>query len=199
MSALSRRFIVAWVALAGLLVPLTGCPGDLADILDELDLEDIELRITSNVAPLQQQDPRLIVLPQPVLDRGDTVIINNNVVIVNDVQQDVIIAELPDSLLLGFENITGFDAYIRYLVDGVEQGIFVFDGETLLLDYPCAETVDLLSEEHFDVFTGELVEAFDLSDFLFDLGFDFECGDAFIITFAPEDIGTRVELIDLLE
>ena len=146
---------------------------------------------------MQAVDPRVAVLPTD-LDESD-IIINNNVVVVNNVQQDLIVEELPDTTLLGFENITGFDAHITYLADGVLQGILVFDGETLLLDYPCLSDVELIAEEHFDVVTGVLVESFDLQGFIFFNPDDFLCGDALILTFDPVEIFVEATPIDLLE
>ena len=61
-----------------------GCP-DLEDIIDELDLDDIELRINSNINQLQTSDPRFVDLPPALDSRGDTIIINNNVTIINNI------------------------------------------------------------------------------------------------------------------
>lgn len=169
---------------------------DLEDILDELD--DIEFRIGNEVDIIQTEDPRFINLPPPLIDSGDTIIINNDVTIINDIHEDIIIDELPDQTILGFENLTGLDGYYQYLADGVLQGIFVFDGESLLLDYPCLSDVELLSEDYFDPFTGELVESFDDSGSLFVNPFDFECGDLFLFTFDIDGVFAGVEPIDLL-
>lgn len=177
-----------------------GCPSsdDIEDILDELDLDDIELKIESNVNEIQVEDPRFIQLPDELDNRGDTIIINNNVTIINDIQQDVIIEELPDVTMIGFENLTDFDGYYQYFVDGDLQGIFVFSGETLLLQYPCLSDIELVSEEYFDPFTGVLEDSFDLDNAFFQRPVDFDCGDAFIVTFTNDDVSVDAVAIDLL-
>lgn len=191
------RWAAAIVAVA-MLFPVGGGCGfgeGIADILDELD--DIEFRINDSVDVIQTVDPRFAPLPSG-LSSSDTIIIDNSVTVVNNVREDIIIAEIPNSLLLGFENLTGFDIYIQYFADNTLQGVLVFDGETLLLDYPCLFSVELISEDDFDVFTGELVDSFDLSGGLFEEGFDYFCGDALIITFEFDQITTFVDVIDLL-
>lgn len=190
-----RHRLGAGILLCVSLLLPGGCP-DFDDLEDLL--EDIELEIDAAVAPIQTQDPRFVPLPQPLVDSGDTVIINNNVTVVNDISEQLVYEELPDITLLGFENLVGLDAYYRYLVDGELQEVFVFAGETLLLEYPCLNDVELISEDYFD-FDGFFVEGFDLSGAFFENPFDFECGDAFIITFTPDDISIDVERIDLLD
>ncbi|MBL8880495.1 MAG: hypothetical protein JNG88_15390 [Phycisphaerales bacterium] len=183
--------------IASLPILLGGCPSadDIEDILDELDLDDIELRIDANVDQIQIEDPRFVELPD---DLNETVIINNNVTIINNIQEDIVIEELPDVTLLGFENLTGFDGYYQYFVDGDLQGIFVFDGETLLLEYPCLTDIELASEEYFDPFTGVLEESFEIDNAFFERPADFDCGDAFIVTFTDIDISVDALAIDLL-
>jgi hypothetical protein len=175
-----------------------GCP-DLEDIIDELDLDDIELRINSNINQLQTSDPRFVNLPPALDSRGDTIIINNNVTIINNIREDIVIEELPDVTLVGFENLTGFDGYYQYFVDGDLQGVFVFDGETLLLEYPCLTEIELISEEYFDPFTGILEESFELDNAVFFRPVDFDCGDAFIITFTADDVTVDSLAINLLD
>lgn len=183
------RVIVAVLTLFS----ASGCisSDDLKDLIDSLD--DIEVQINGQVNNLQAEDPRTVVLPPAVVQGGDTVIINNDVTIINDVRTDVVVEELPDSLLLGFENLTGYDIYIQYYADNDLQGIFVYDGETLLLDYPCLGSVEIVSEDDFDPFSGVLVDSYDLSGF-FSNPEDFECGDAFIMTFDFDSITAGVSL-----
>lgn len=183
--------------LALLPICFGGCP-NLEDILDELDLDDIELRINSNINQLQTVDPRFVDLP-PILDgSNNTIIINENVTIINNIREDIVIEELPDVTLLGFENLTGFDGYYQYFVDGDLQGIFVFNGETLLLEYPCLAEIELISEEYFDPFTGILEESFELDNAVFFRPVDFDCGDAFIITFSEDNVSVDSLAISLL-
>jgi hypothetical protein len=179
-----------------------GCldPDELEDILDEIDLEELEIRIGNEVNQFQERDPRDIDdLPVDLVESGDTIIINNNVTIVNNFEEDLIVEELPDITLLGFENDTGFDGYYEYFVDGDFQGILVFDGETLLLEYPCLADVELVGETYFEVDTGIEAESFDIVDGLFLNPEDFFCGEALIFTFDQDGIIAGVEAIDLLE
>lgn len=181
------RASVAAVGMLGMVLAL-GCIrlGDIDDFLD--DLERIEFRIFEQVNVIQQEDPRDIVLP-PTLNQ--TVIIDNSVTVINNIPQQIIVEELPNITIIGFENLTGFDGYYQYLADGVLQGVYVFDGEALLLEYPCLVEIELLSEDYFDPFDGAFIEGFDLFDAVFFNPFDFECGDAFIFTF--DDFGIAVE------
>lgn len=191
-----RRTQIGWILAltGGVLLPLAGCPGaDLEDVL-----EDVEIKIFNEVDELQVEDPRAVALPADAGPRGDTVIVNNNVVVVNNIQEDLIVEELPDITLLGFENLSGLDAFFTYAVDGEVQEVFVFDGETLLLDYFCLGEVELLAEDYYD-FDGFFVEGFDIFDGLFLNPEDFLCGEALIFTFDASGIFATVEPIDLLE
>ncbi|MFO0838670.1 MAG: hypothetical protein U1D55_09070 [Phycisphaerae bacterium] len=188
-----RSGVVGVIGLG--LLTLGGCPSgsDIGDILDNL-----EIKIKNEVNNIQVQDPRAVTLPSAATG---PVFINNDVTFVNDVSTDLVVAELPDITLIGFENLTGLDGYYRYLADGVLQGIYVFDGETLLLDYPCLTEIELLSEEYFDPSTGVLVDAFDLEGAVFSngVGLDFQCGDAFIMSFDADGIVAGATPIDLLQ
>lgn len=185
------------IAIGGLLaVVCGGCPVDIEDVLDELD--DLELNLNRTVNVIQQEDPRDVVLPVGLEDRGNTIIINNNVTVVNNVQEDLVVEVLPTINLLGFENLTGSDIYLTYAVDGDVQGILVYDGETLLLEYDCFEFVEMISEEDFDPFTGLFLDEFDLVGVDFVSGFDFFCGEALIITVDPFTLTASAETIDLL-
>lgn len=174
------------------------CDIDLDDLLD--DLENIEININNSVNEVQVRDPRDpgTTLPNGFNNSGDTIIIAPGATIITDPSTQLVVEELPDITLLGFENITGFDIYIQYLVEGELQGILVFDGETILIEYPCLFDIELVSEDDFDPFSGELVDSFDLTGIFFENPFDFECGDALIITIDPIEIQASVELIDLV-
>lgn len=175
----------------------TGCTLDVNSALDALS--QIEEALTSEVDSIQLEDPRDANLPVGLVEQGDTIIIDNSVTVVNNVSEDLVIEELPDITLLGFENITGADIYLQYLVDGELQGVLVFDGETLLLEYPCLDEVEILSEQDFDPETGVLIVEFDLSGSIFLNGFDFYCGEALIITIDPFSLTASAEAIDLVE
>ena len=90
------------------------------------------------------------------------------------------------------------DIYIKYFADGELQGVYVYDGEALLLEYPCLTVIELLSEDDVDPNTGVLVDSFDLAGADFVNPDDFACGDAFILNFDPFSINVRSEVVALL-
>lgn len=185
----------------GLLPVLTACNTDLNDLIDRFtdpDIARIEGRFGDRGSRLQQQDPRNLVLPNELANRGDTVVINNQVTVINNFQEDVVVVEVPDSVWLVFDNLTGDDIYVEYLADNAPQSVFVLDGDTLILEYPCLATIDLLSEEHFDVFTGASVDFFNL-DVPLDRGPNFECGEALLFSFEPDGVFVEPDVIDLLD
>ncbi len=184
---------LSFAALVGLAPIGCGVQVDGVQIGDLL--ADIDLQLNSSVDRIQTRDPRTIVLPPTIVDRGDTILIEEDVDIIISVEEQLVIEELPDITLLGFENLTGFDIYLTYLADGVVQEVFVFDGETLLLEYPCLDAVQLLTEEDYDAFN-EFVQSFDLEADYFNPE-DFFCGEALILTLDPFDVSASIVIIDL--
>jgi hypothetical protein len=75
---------------------------------------------------------------------------------------------------------------------------YVYDGEALLLDYPCLDVIELISEDDVDPVSGLLVDSFDLTGDNYFNPDDFFCGDAFILNFDPFSISARAEVINLL-
>ncbi|MCG3128083.1 MAG: hypothetical protein CHACPFDD_02957 [Phycisphaerae bacterium] len=182
------------LALAAIFTAPAGCidADELEDLIDEVgdELEDL-------FDEIQESDPRLILLPDEAVDRGNTVIIQQDVEIITVVNEQITVEELPDLTLLAFENLSGADLYVRYSVDGVVQAVFIFDGETLLLDYECLDEVELIRQEEFDPFTGVFIDGFDLLDGLFLNDVDFICGDALIFTFDEFGPTATVEPVEL--
>lgn len=181
---------------AGVLIVLAlaiqgGCPIRIDNLLAE-----ISTAINDSVDSLQTEDWEDLDVAG-LEEQGDTVVINQNVTVITNVEEDLVVEELPDINLIGFENLTGFDIFVRYLADADEQGVLVYDGETLLLEYPCLGSIELLSEDDFDIYTGEFVQGFDIVGSLFLNPEDFLCGDAIILTFDPDGIVQNIELIDL--
>lgn len=162
---------------------------------NEIEIDDVDIAALLDAVGLIQTRPQE--LPDVLLNQGDTILINTNVTIINNPAVDIVPAELPNLTVLGFENDTDWDIYIRYLADDELQGIYVYQGEALLLGYPCLEVVELLSEDDIDPFTGELVDSFDLTGANFFNPEDFFCGDALILTFDPFSVTASVELVDL--
>lgn len=195
------QWTARWGACAAILASVAGCPSsdDIEDIIDELD--DIEIEIEQNVNEIQTIIPADDDFPDVLIqDVGpDVIIIEDNATIITDVQETIIIEELPDITIVGFENVTFFDAYYEYFVNGVYQAIFVFSGETLLIEYPCLDDIEIVSEQYFDIDTGLLVDSFELDGAVFFNPEDFGCGDAFIVSFSEEDIVVDTVAIDLLD
>ncbi|HKQ47156.1 MAG TPA: hypothetical protein VJZ71_03690 [Phycisphaerae bacterium] len=162
---------------------------------NEIEIDDVDITALLDAVGLIQTRPQE--LPPVLVNQGDTIIINTNVTIINNPAVDIIPAELPNLTVLGFENDTDWDIYIRYLADGELQGIYVYQGEALLLGYPCLEEVALLSEDDIDPVTGALVDSFDLTGADFFNPEDFLCGDALILNFDPSSVSASAEVVDL--
>jgi len=188
--------LAANIALVGLV--MGGCnitvnvpTGD--DGLSEAGVEQLH-----TAAPIvQTEDPRHVPLPETLVGQGDTIIVDQSVNVIVNIDEELPVIDLPDSTVLGFDNQTGYDIYIQYYADDEFQGVYVFDGETLLLDYPCLTVVELVSEDDIDPFTGELVDSFVLSDVYLNPD-DFICGDALVLTFDAFTTEIIVEYIYLL-
>jgi len=196
--------VCPWLALVGLLT--AGCTIDL-----QLDTSDDSAtdhptdgttvggvtRLEQTVETIQTTDPRSIELPEPLVVTGQVVIIDQSVTVIIDPEEELVVEELPDRTVLGFDNQTGYDLYLRYLADGELQGVYVYDGETLLLEYPCLDVIELLSEDDIDPVTGWLVDSIELSD-VFVNPDHFECGDALVIEFYWDQLEISIELVELL-
>lgn len=187
--------IVVGISIA-LMTGAVGCSIELDDFLD--DLEVLEITIGDSVGTIQTDDPRSTPLPSGLIGQQETIIIHEDVIIITDISEDLVIETLPDMTLLGFQNFTGWDIFLEYAVDGEIQAVLVYDGETLLLEYPCLFLIELLEEQDFDPFTGEFVGSFDLSGSFFENPFDFECGDALILTIDEVSVVAQPERINLV-
>lgn len=192
-----KKHLLAMSIVLAIVPFTTACNTDLADLLDELDLDNIEIIIGNAINTPQTVDPRDVAPPSGFGPRGNSINVEPDVIFVDDISTDLAGVNLPDITLLGFENITGFDIYLEYTVDGVDQTMLVYDGETVLLDYPCIFDLELLTEEDYVPDSGDFVQAFDLTGSIFLNPDDFICGDAFIITFDPTAIEAGVEVINL--
>ncbi|MDX2198049.1 MAG: hypothetical protein SF069_03655 [Phycisphaerae bacterium] len=192
------------LTLATALVPV-GCVDldgdDLEDIVEEIaDLFDDSIGPTTFIAAEPTVFP-----PALVATRPDPVIINNNVTIINDFREDIVVDVVDDINIFVFENATGLDGFYVFLVDGIEQSIFVetpLDGSlsgSLVLEYPCVGSIELLIEEYYDPITGELLDSFDIVDGFFENGFDFFCGEALIFTFDSQGVFAEPTPIDFAE
>jgi len=188
-----RAGALALVALGGL---LAGCSTGIGEgVLDVLAA--LELDIGDRVTVIQDHDPRMGPLPAGLVGREETIIIADDADVIISITEQLVVEELPNITLLGIENDTGYDIYVRYAVDGAVQGVLVYEGETLLLEYPCLDAIELLSEEDFDPFTGAFVEEFDLTGIEFLNGLDFFCGEAVIVNIDPFGVDATIETVDL--
>lgn len=160
-----------------------------------IDTGDIFTRLIDAVGVIQTRPQAL---PPVLVQQGDSILIDASVTIIVNPAQDLVVVELPNRTVLGFENDTGWDIYIKYFADGELQGVYVYDGEALLLEYPCLTVIELVSENDVDPYTGLLVDSFDLTGDDFFNPDDFMCGDAFILNFDPFSINARAEVLDLL-
>jgi hypothetical protein len=151
--------------------------------------------LLANAVGLIQTRPQE--LPPVLVQEGDTILIDASATIIVNPAQDIALAELPDLTVLGFENDTDWDMYIKYYADGELQGIYVYQGEALLIQYPCLTEVALISEDDIDPATGGLVGSFDLTGSDFFNPDDFFCGDALILTFDPFSVTARAEVVNL--
>lgn len=164
---------------------------------DDDDLGGLEA-LAADIEVVQEEDPRDVELPEALVEAGTTVIINADVDIVINIEEQVVVEELPDALLVGFENLTGYDIYVQYYADDELQGALVYDGETLLLDYWCLASLELVAEDDLDPLTGLMVESWEL-DALYLNPDDFLCGDALVFVFDPVGIELTYEVYDLVE
>ncbi len=173
---------------------LSGLIGDSGGSSNDGDIG----RLAGAVGTVQTEDPRDEALPESLAAEGDTIVIDTNVDVIVDIEEDLTIIELPNSTVVGFDNQTGLDIYVRFLADGELQGVLVFADETLLLDYPCLGEIVLLSEDDIDPPTGIVVDSFELGE-VYSNPEDFICGDAVIFPFEAETVEIIVEYIDLVD
>ena len=173
--AAAAPVIVLFLLSAGCVIRV---PSELADLADSID---------ALVGVIQDEDPRDIDLAGDDDDRFD-VELDDDAEFIDDIEEDLDLDDLDDIVLLGFENLTGFDLFIGFNIDDEFQGIFVLNGETLLLEYDCFDELELLFEDDFEPETGVFIEEFDLLDSLFEIEVDYECGDALIVTFDLDKI-----------
>lgn len=184
------RYLKYIIASCLSLTLVAGCPDEL-----NISIEDVAARLNGAIGNIQTRPQTL---PSVLVQEGDTILIDASVTIINNPLLDIEVADLPDVTLLGFENDTGWDIFITYYADDEFQGVYVYDGETLLLEYPCLLVVELIGEDDVDPDTGILVDSFDLTGVNFFNPDDFYCGDALILTFDPFFIDGRAEVVDLL-
>jgi hypothetical protein len=187
------RSTLGVLCLAILALPgAVGCQTDLTEFLQAL--QSIEININGAVNQLQTRDPRD---PDFMVPGGKNLMITEGVDLITDPSDQLDPEGFDDVLLIGFENTSGNDMYIEYTVDDEFQSIFVFDGETVLLEYPCASSLEVTLEEDYDPLTFTLVNMLDWTGTMFASPDDFDCASALIITMDGASVNAEPELIDL--
>ncbi len=181
------------VGLGLVAINIGGCPGTVAVVRQGIR------QLENTIVAVQTVNPLDIVLPDTLVTLDDSVVLAPNVVVVADIQTQLVGVDLSGDTVLGFVNDSGSDLFIEFLADGVVQDVFVLDGDTLLLDFPCLTQIDLLSDIELDPVTGDVLATLDLTgDTLFNPG-DFLCGDAVLLTFSPDAVSIGLDVIDLLQ
>lgn len=188
------RTIVAFLGLAGFVMPgAVGCQTDLTELLSKL--ESITININTNVNQLQDRDPRD---PNFELPDGAEIDIDDGVDFITDPGDQLDPETLDDTLLIGFENLTENDIYVEYSVDDMPQAVYIFGGETVLLEYPCSNSFEVSYEYDYDPTTFESVGELDWSGTTFTNPEDFQCGNGAILSFDGVTVSTELEIIDLV-
>lgn len=144
-------------AAAGGLLSIAGCPtADLEQLINTAS--DAVNRTIDN---LQEQDILNVAGPAGAQVAGLNVQLGEDVTVITDPAEGLEDIAGANATLLAFQNDTGNDMYLRYVVNGREETVLVFAGETSLLRYPCIRRVLLLAEWDFDPETGEFVRGFE--------------------------------------
>lgn len=181
----------------------TGCTGLFdSDDLEDL-LEEAAESVNAVIDNLQERSP--FVVPERVDLASAGVIVDgtSNTILIDDFAADVPADALLDSTFVAFTNDTGFDIVVEYrVVIGAtifDDAVFVYDLETVMLSYPCADFVSVLAEYDFDPVTGEFIQEFSFSNLTKARWFDFECSDLLEFVFTPEFVDTTVSIVDLVQ
>ncbi len=190
---MKKRMLSSMVAL-GLVAGVgnTGCNTDLTALVQELGNFDFS-GLLGAVGQLQSVDPRGpgVMLPD---DREVNVIEGAN--FITDFENQLGPQGFEDSVLVGFENVSDADMFIEYTVGDMPQALFVFDGEALFFEYPCADSIAVTRFESYDPDTFDLLDEQDLADTTFAAEDDFECGDVLFLEFDGTDV-TQVDDLDI--
>ncbi|RMF83825.1 MAG: hypothetical protein D6744_04010 [Planctomycetota bacterium] len=154
-----NRAIVGGVAVAAASVlSLAGCPTAGLEQLINTAADAVNRTIDN----LQETDIRSLLGPTGAHGAGLDVELIDEVEVITNPEVDLRDFNEKDGTLLAFENNTAFNMFVRYVVDGHPQSVFVFAGETSVLKYPCVRRVVLLAEWDFDPQTEEFVGGYDL-------------------------------------
>jgi hypothetical protein len=171
------------------------CPNATVNIELDQAVENIDRSVTT----IQETDVTTIDVPEAAVERDDVVVVEETAIVITNVREDFIVRPVEDFLVLGFDNQTGRDIFVDYEVDGDFQSVFVFDNETVLIEYNCILEVHLLGEDDYDPFTDEFIESFDLADFFYFEGEDYDCGDLLVLTIDPRGVAPDASPVPIFD
>jgi hypothetical protein len=175
---------------------IDGCAGTATNGGGTSPPSQVTAGLTAAIEVFQVEDTRFIALPEAAVQRGDVILVDPDVVQITTVEE-LVVNPLPDVTVLGLKNRSGFDAFFRYVVDGEPQAVFVFDQETLVLQYPCLQTIEFLSQEEFEPVTGAFAGSFPASLVELSNPTGFSCGDALILQINADGLIGPRQLISL--
>lgn len=173
---------------------LAGCGG--TTVTPGGSSEQLLARLSAAIGVVQIEDPRFIALPDAAIQRGDIVSIDPDAIQITTVEQ-LVVNPLPDMTVLALKSISGFDIFIRYIADGEPQAVFVYDNETLVLQYPCIRTLEFVTQDEFEPVTGLFVDTFPVSTELLNNPVNFTCGDAIVLAMDAEGVVPSTQVIPL--
>jgi hypothetical protein len=200
-------FVHGTLASIAALVLLGGCPPTTQPLpvkpligVDSLTSAEFA---AINAPPVLQQGATLDtagIVPPPNLpaaldNLGDTVALSSDATVIIDLAT-FNPPPAAEFILLGLQNFTNFDIFVHYTVDGAAQGVLVLDGQMLLIEYPCLNSVELSLEDDFDIGTGDYSGSFDLSTTQLFNPDDFVCGDALVLVFLPDALVAYAQSAD---
>lgn len=114
--------------------------------------------------------------------------------------QDVTYQEGIASVFVAFTNVTGNDIWVEYFIDNTEQSVYVYSGDSLVVEYDCNLFSPLLiatvAEVDFDPVTGSFLAAFPFTQLNIARG-TFDCGDLVEFTFTPNEANANVTPVQL--
>ncbi|MCK4342042.1 MAG: hypothetical protein KAY37_10005 [Phycisphaerae bacterium] len=200
--------LLAVLATTVLAVSLAGCTLSAADIEDIIRTTSSELEglidkaataVDEAVGEVQGVDPREAELWSGAEDEDLDFVLDEDATWIDNFDEDLDPENWDEIILVAFDNMTGYDILLEFLVDGEMQSVPVYVDDTLLLAYPCPDRMDLIAEYDFDPTTGELVDSLAYEDTYATNPEDFMCGDLFIVTIDEEGPSGWAEPIDLYD
>ncbi len=177
----------------------TGCTGLISPEEIAALLARAEDAVNSVIDNIQEQNP--FVVPGDV-DLPDGVVVDPDpeVLVIDDFNEDVNYDALYNSTFLAFTNLTGFDIVVDYVVTVgttvIQDSVFVYDGESVILGYDCADIVAVIAEYDFE-FDGTFVQDFQFTSLISIRYVNFDCGQLIEYEFTPDEVTVLPQYVDL--